>query len=455
MAKRLPKARLFITRSNGGAMAAAEARNFPVHTLLSGPASGVTAAQSFGAAIGERHLLTLDMGGTSTDISLIRDGQATMSNDAEVGDFPLVMPVTGIEAIGAGGGSVAWIDSGVLRVGPRSAGARPGPACYDKGGTEPTITDAYLLSGFLDPTTFLGGRMRLNPERAAAAVRPLANALSMEPAAAAEALIAVATSNMIATVLPYLARLGVDPEELTLLLYGGAGALHGPLLAAEIGIRRVVIPQNPSVFCAFGGLVAELVHDVVESAHGTLTSAGRLGDMFARLEARARDWLGQQIEPGALIATALEYWGGMRYRGQSYQLQVGFPAEVTRAGGLDLALARFHDEHERLYSHADRAAEVEILELGVRIRGRLPSPDAQPLRKAADLVDAALTGRRSIRLGDRTHADVAVYARDRLAAGHLLPGPCLIEQPDATILVPAEFGCAVGAYGQLELARGT
>ena len=259
----LPDARLFITRSNGGLMSAQAAGRFPVHTLLSGPAAGVTAARFLGRLVGANKLLAMDMGGTSTDLSLIWEGRASVAAQATVGDFPLMMPVAGIEAIGAGGGSIAFMDGTVLAVGPRSAGATPGPACYGKGGTLPTLTDAYLLCGILDPDRFLGGRLRLRRDLAASAMAPLAASLGRDVEAAAEACIAVSTANMTAWVLPYLARVGVDPQELTLLLYGGAGAVHGPLLAEELGIGKVIVPRTPSVFCALGGVVSDLVHDVI------------------------------------------------------------------------------------------------------------------------------------------------------------------------------------------------
>ncbi|RUV87138.1 hydantoinase/oxoprolinase family protein, partial [Mesorhizobium sp. M5C.F.Ca.IN.020.14.1.1] len=205
VSERLPGSQLFVTRSNGGAMAAAEACLYPVHTLLSGPASGVTAVEYLGRALKERNILTMDMGGTSTDISLLRDGQALSSNTAEVGDFPVVMPVTGIEAIGAGGGSIATIDSGVLRVGPTSAGSYPGPACFGRGGTEPALSDAYLLAGYL-PDALLGGEMKLDRAAAEKAMKPIANELKMDLLSTADMCVSVASSNMVAGVLPYLAR---------------------------------------------------------------------------------------------------------------------------------------------------------------------------------------------------------------------------------------------------------
>jgi N-methylhydantoinase A len=451
LSERLPNHRLFITRSNGGAMAAREARIHPVHTLLSGPASGVTAAQFLGRAQPEAKLLTMDMGGTSTDLSLIRDGQPTISTEAEVGDFPLMMPVTGIEAIGAGGGSIGWMDGRVLRVGPQSAGARPGPACFGRGGTAPTLTDAYLLCGYLDPETFLGGRMSLDRAAAAAAMRPIAEALAVHVAAAAQACVAVATSNMVASVLPYLARHGVDPEDVTLVLYGGAGALHGPLLAQEIGIPRILVPTLPSVFCAFGGLVSELVHDTILTVHGHAMTPRYLRDSFAMLAQAAELWLAAQVPGDLLVGTRLEYWAEMRYRGQSFQINVALPATAVADGDLAAIEAVFHAENDRLYQQSNTAAQVEFIELRVRILGGLPTPPAETARQPAVRTKPEPTAIRPLRFGGTAAQDAPVLARARMAPGQQVAGPAIIEQSDATILVPPGYRAIVEPTGDIVL----
>jgi N-methylhydantoinase A len=449
--QRLPGTKLFITRSNGGAMAAAEARSYPIHTLLSGPASGVTAARSHAAATPEARLLTLDMGGTSTDMSLILGGRPTITNDAAVGDFPLTMPVTGIEAVGAGGGSIAWMDGRVLRVGPSSAGAWPGPACFGRGGKQPTVTDAYLVCGFVDSENFLGGRMKLDPVAARAAFEPLAAQLGASVAAVAEACITVATSNMVAKALPYLARHGVDQEELTLVLFGGAGSLHGPLLAHELGIRRMVVPRTPSVFCAFGGLVSQLVQDTVATVYGTDPSRPELARRIAELEARARDWLAAQVPASELVGVQVEYWAEMRYLGQFFSMDIFLPAEAARSGNLSAVHAAFHEEYERLYSQADRGNEVELLELRVRIAGALPSPDMGAL--PPDATTAAPPTRRTIRFEGETWPDVPVHARSALPPRMPLRGPALIEQENTTIFVPPGYKAEAQPSGDILMAR--
>jgi N-methylhydantoinase A len=450
VAERLPGSQLFVTRSNGGAMSAAEARNFPVHTLLSGPASGVTAVQYLGRAMGVRNILTMDMGGTSTDISLVRDGQALTSTAAEVGDFPVVMPVTGIEAIGAGGGSIAEMDDGVLRIGPLSAGSYPGPACFGRGGTAPTLTDAYLLAGYL-PEALLGGAMQLDKSASERAMAPIAKALGTDALSAAEMCVAVAGSNMVAGVLPYLARQGVDPEDLTLLVYGGAGAIQGPLLAAEIGVNRILVPTTPSVFCALGGLVSELSHDALETVHGLSIDGELIAKKFAMLRQHAAEWLSRQGPAERLVSTTFECWAEMRYVGQSFQVDVRLPESSIAEKDVAAMWDAFHVEHERVYSHADRTAAVEFVDLRMRVRGGMSIPE--PATPETTGVGKALKAVRSMRFQGRSHPEVGVYDRARLDLDEAVRGPAVIEQPDATIVVPPDFVARVGAYGAIFMSR--
>ncbi|NDL62148.1 hydantoinase/oxoprolinase family protein [Acerihabitans arboris] len=453
LASRLRHVQLFITRSNGGAMSAREARHFPVHTLLSGPASGVTAAQLITRAAPERHYLTMDMGGTSTDISLIRAGTPSVVEQTEIGDFPLTMPVTGIEAIGAGGGSIGRFDGPVFRVGPKSAGAWPGPACFARGGTQPTVTDAYLLCGYLDAATFLGGDMVLDPAAARAAFAPLAGRMEKTTAGAASAAITIATSNMVASVLPYLARHGVDPQDVMLVAFGGNGAIHGPLLAAEIGIPQVIIPNNPSVFCAVGGVVAELTHDTVAIVQQGAMDTDRLQRTFASLEAQARAWLARQTDPANVIAIVVEYWADIRYRGQSFQIPVRIEAPAPDLITTGMAIDAFHTEHLRLHTHADSQAAVEFIELRARVRGALAAPGGNASARLDGRGAPRPCGYRRLRIGAVSFDDCPVYDRAGLGADARVAGPCIISQSDATLLVPPSFTARVHAGGEIILTQ--
>lgn len=451
LADNLPGAHLYITRSNGGAMSIEEARRFPVQTLLSGPASGVTAALALSERMGGSvQYLTFDMGGTSTDVSLVRGHRPLVSTTSEVGDFPVSMPVTDIEAIGAGGGSIIGIDKGVLKVGPQSAGARPGPAAFGHGGTLPAVSDAYVLSGYLDPENFLGGRMKLDMAAAVRAMTPIAETLGTSVAEAAEAALNVATSNMVARVMPYMARNGVDPEDVTLIAFGGAGSLHAPLLAVEMGIRHVLIPPTPAVFCASGGLVTRLVNDMVQTVHGQLVDGELLRNGFAQLRGKGEAWLATQADPAMIVETSFDTFVEARYVGQSFQIQVEVPATAL-AGDIEALKSAFHGEHERLYSHADPGHPVEFLQLRLRVLGDLPRPAVARNVQAGDAA-AAQTGRRDIRLGGQV-LPAKVYDRARLLTGATIPGPAIVEQEDTTILVPALFTAVVNEYGDLVISK--
>ena len=442
LAERLPQARLLVTKSNGGVMAAAEATRMPIHTLLSGPAAGVTAAATLGAMLDEPNLLTMDMGGTSTDISMIDAGRIMTSHDGRVGDFPIMMPVTAIEAIGAGGGSIAWLDDGVLKVGPRSAGAVPGPACYGRGGTQPTVSDAYLLCGYLAEDAPLAGDLRLRKDLAQAAIEPLAKALARDATAAAEAILSVATANMLANALPFIARLGVSPAELTLMIFGGAGAIHGPLLADEIGIGRVVIPRLSAVFCAFGGLVSDLLYDLVRNVHGTPLDDRAIASIFTDLRGEGERWLAGQAASAALT---LEYYADIRYAGQSFDVSTSLPDHPT----LVQLAENFHAEHRRRFGHANPGAEIEVITLRLRARGILPSPGAVKLP-----VGERQPAHRDRRLRfDGQWQTARVFTWADLPVGWTGHGPAVIEQETATVIVPPAFHVSVGPFGDLILQK--
>lgn len=447
--RRLPGSRLFVTRSNGGAMAAEEARNFPVHTLLSGPASGITAVEHLSRHVAVDEFLTLDMGGTSTDISLVRRGKALMSTAGEVGDFPLVMPVTGIEAIGAGGGSIAHVDNGVLQVGPESAGARPGPVCFGRGGVRPTVTDAHLLSGYL-PEALLGGGMKLNRAAAKDALEALGRSLNVGAEEAADMTLAVATSNMVSGVMPFLARQGVDPEDLTLLVFGGGGALHGPLLARELGIKRVLVPATPSVFCALGGLVSDLMQDFILSVRDRVLSTDDLRAMYSELAMQARCWLGQQAAPEELLDVTVSMYAEARYKGQAFDLTIEIPGKIEDVQ-IEHLFAIFHDEHLRLYSHHDLAHEVLITNLSLRIRGSMAAPGIVRPKTAES--GNGQSSVRAMRFDGKIYQHATVHARANIGAATRIVGPAVIEQPDATIVVPPDYSASVTDEGNILIER--
>jgi N-methylhydantoinase A len=438
---------LHITKSNGGVTSARDARRATAETMLSGPASGVMGAAATCVRAGYRNLITFDMGGTSADIALVRDGQPVYSSEETVGEFPIVMPVVGVSSIGAGGGSIAWLDQvGVLKVGPRSAGADPGPACYGRGGTEPALSDAFLLCGFLNPDNFVGGRLRLHPDRATAAMQPIARALGLDVDAAAEAVIEVATSNMYVAFSNVLARHGLDPREFALVAFGGAGPIEACFLAEEFHIPRVIVPPSPGTLCAQGAMSADVKSDYVRTLHRRLsaTSGTLLADACAELGARARRWLDE--EAPRVSSSAVAYSADLRYVGQAFQVEVPIDPGWLEGATTDRLRGAFHHRHEHLYAHADRTADVELIDLRATITGATPKPALR--RVPAGHGAATAVGHRGIHYRRHRH-EAAVYHRLDLLAGQHVDGPAVIEQADTTTLVPAGFRATVDPFGNL------
>ena len=444
---------LYITKSNGGVTTARDARQATAETMLSGPASGVIGATYVCVRAGYRDLITFDMGGTSADIALVRDGRPMYSTSETVGDFPIVMPVVGVSSIGAGGGSIAWLDAvGVLKVGPRSAGADPGPACYGHGGTEPALSDAFLLCGFLNPDNFVGGRLRLHPDKAALAMRPLGEALGLDVHETAEAVIEVATANMYAAFSNVLARHGLDPRDFALVAFGGAGPVEACFLAEEFHIPRVIVPPSPGTLCAQGAMMADVKSDYVKTIHRKLSATSNRGSVggtllaaeCAELSDRAQRWLRE--EAPAVSESTIAHSADLRYVGQAFQIEVPIDPAWLEEPGTDRLQAAFHDRHDRLYAHADRAADVELIDLRATITGDTPKPALRAVPTGQG--PATPAGRRPIHYRKQRY-DAAVYHRRDLMAGQHLDGPAVVEQEDTTTLVPAGFRAAVDAFGNL------
>jgi N-methylhydantoinase A len=429
---------VLITQSNGAMVSIAEAATMPVRTVLSGPAVGVTGAARVAEEAGTRQAFTLDMGGTSADLSVI-DGQPRIGTESMIGDYPLFMPAIAMDTIGAGGGSIATVDDhGVLKVGPRSAGAVPGPACYDRGGTEPTVTDAYLVTGILGEGDLLGGAMRLSRPRAVAALADLAERLGLGATATAEAVLRVATANMYADLLPLIARHGVDHRGFALMAYGGAGPTHAFQLAAEVGIPTVLVPASPGALCALGAALSDVAMDFVRSGWWPLAEVEVIEAVFADLEDRARAWLRHQglDETEAVF----ERSGDMRYVGQSYELTVDLDGGVSAEA--------FHRRYEQVYSYRDPASPVEVLHLRLVARVPTPRPPA-----GGGALPAAGTSPTAVETRTVTHGggelSVPVYRRPDLPVGWQAAGPVIITQYDTTTFVTPDFEVRVDDSGNL------
>jgi N-methylhydantoinase A len=443
---------IFVTASNGGSMSLESASERPVETILSGPAAGVMAATRFAAAVGVERIITFDMGGTSSDIAVSTAGVPEFATRTEVGGLPLVLPVVAVSAIGAGGGSIIWVDDhGVLKVGPRSAGAAPGPVAYRRGGTEPAVTDCYLATGLIDPTRFLGGRMVLDRTAAEAALAAVGEGIGLGgPDAAARTAygaLSVATANMATELFKTLAQRGLDPADFVLMPFGGAGPTHANFLAEEAGLPRVVVPPSAGTFCALGAVGADLRRDFVRSLRRTLDAgaAAALAEVMQSLEQEGRAWLAAEgdLVTGVDVARALD----MRYAGQAYELRVEAPGETPSEA--DIAEA-FHREHERVYGFRDAAAPIEITTARLAVIGRIP-PVALP-EVAPSPTPPTPKGRRPIFLaGNWVEADV--LDREALAAGHTFAGPAIVEQEDTTVVVLPRWKATMDTVGNLHLTR--
>ena len=438
----------YVTKSNGGLMPIDAAQVRTVETLLSGPASGVIGAAHVAGLAGLRDVITLDVGGTSADIAVIEHGRPRVSTSEHVGGVPVMMPVVGVTAIGAGGGSIAWVDDvGVPKVGPQSTGAHPGPACYGRGGKEATLTDAFLTCGFLDPERFLGGRMLLDRALAEEAIARFAGPLGATPDEAAESIVRVAVSNMYAEFTKILSRAAVDPRDFALVAFGGAGPVVGALLAREVGIPTVFVPRSPGTLCALGALSADIVNDAVRTLHAHLDGLAldTLRATYDELRAELAGWLARH---GAGAGTpAFLPAADMRYVGQSYEIEV----EVDEAwlapegNGRDALRAAFHRAHERAFGHADLDAPAEIVNLRVQLRALRPRV---PLAEIPAGAVPQTPRTRRVWLDGRP-ADARVFDRAALGRNSRLVGPAIVEQPDTTVLIPGGHTAEVDRYGNL------
>ena len=436
--------------SSGGMMTTETARRLPIKTIFSGPAGGVSQACFMGAAAGVRDFITYDMGGTSTDVCLIRDLTPLTTSDGMIGAFPVKVPQLDMHTVGAGGGSIAWMDvDGSLQVGPRSAGAAPGPAAYGLGGTEPTVTDANVVLGRMAGRRRLGGSIAIDPARARDAVAGLAarlgGALGVE--ALAEGVIKIAVVRMTSAIREISIQRGHDPRDFTLIAFGGAGPMHALALAEEIGIRRVLVPRHPGNFSALGLLASDIKHDDVRTRVGPLRERlPLLAELFAGMEDAAARQLelegfgaGQQQRRRSL---------DLRYRGQAFELNVA----VDDALALDAIEAAFHTQHRGAYGHASPGAIIELVNARLAAHGVVSKPAPERYRSTSTSMDDALVERRAVWFDGAPH-DCPVWERERLPEGAELRGPCIVEEFGATSVVPPRWHGILDEHGNLRLER--
>lgn len=438
-----PRAKLGIFQSSGGLMQVERAAEFPVRTALSGPAAGAVGAAAAGTRSGIGNLITLDMGGTSTDVCLIRGGRTARVNVREIAGFRIRLPMVDIHTVGAGGGSIARIaPDGLMKVGPESAGAVPGPACYGQGGTEPTVSDANVVLGRL-PTSLAGGGLTLDRGRAQDAVARIAEALGISTIRAALGIVGIVNSNMTRAIRAVSTEKGHDPRDFTLMPFGGAGGLHAVEVAASLGIRRIVVPPAPGILCAEGLIEAELQEDFVITCRAPLDAAGAgLREALAEISRRADAWLADDAADGANPRKIVTL--DMRYIGQNYELPVtvGETADTPVLPDVDDLKERFFEEHLRSYGHVDREAPVEIMNVRLKAVADLTRADEV---QAAAAGPAGPVSHHDVWFSEDAPVATAVYRRSSLAAGSVLHGPAIITQLDATTVVPPNTRVTVDA----------
>jgi len=461
---------LYVMQSGGGLMTGDVARDKPATMVESGPAAGVIAASAMGNLLGYSNVISFDMGGTTAKAGLIEGGRPKLAVNYEIGStaisldarggtgsgYPLKTPVIDLVEIGAGGGSIAWIDTGgILRVGPESAGADPGPACYPGGGTKPTITDANVILGRISPDHFLGGEMKLDKLAAERAIEEhCAKALRKNVVETSAGIIEIANANMVRALRIVSVERGYDPRDFTLIAFGGAGPMHVNGIVTELKIPTVVIPLNPGITSAMGLLMTDLRHDYVVTHICCLDKLDldKVNRIYKDFEAQGRDILHQEGMGDAdiLISRHMD----MRYVGQSYELTVPVTDDEIDVSSLGGITALFHREHDRAYGHSAPEEPVEVANLRLSATGLIRKPDLREMKRGSTSPEQALRTKRNVYFTETGgFVQCAIYDRYKLARGNILSGPAIVEDKDATTVIHPDYQAEVDRYGNMILSK--
>ncbi len=436
------KETVHVMRSNGGVMTDAHASKHPITTLLSGPVGGSIGGVELSKSTGIKNLLCVDMGGTSFDLSLVVDGQAELSSETVLQGLPLLMSIINIETVGAGGGSLAWVENGGLRVGPQSAGSQPGPVCYGRGGTQPTITDANLFLGRLGEGSLLNGEMSLDTSATALAFKKLASEIGLSDIQLAEGMISIGNAKMADAMRTITVGRGIDPRGFTLVAFGGAGPMHAVELARELDIGQIIIPQFPGTFSAWGMLQSDIRHDLNVSYYALSDDidhsivAGHFDEMRTAGAAVLTE------ENVAVEDMSFNFSVDLRYVGQEYTINV----PVSEGVDIDLAVDCFHDLYEARYGHALKGSPVEFINLRVAAIGQLErSPSGSETTKNTG---SPIINHRGIIFDGETHK-TPIFKRDFMNEGQLFTSPAVIEEASATTIIPPGYGFRLDAIGNI------
>jgi N-methylhydantoinase A len=439
-----------IMQSNGGLTPIGSARETPVYVSTSGPAAGVMGASYLGSLIGRENIIAFDMGGTTAKASLVHNGAPFITNDFSFEwDTPIAVPMIHMSEVGAGGGSIAWVDNGgMLQVGPISASAVPGPACYGRGGEEPTITDANLVLGHIDPESFLGGRMPLYPEKSRAAVEKVSHKLGISVEEAASGIIAIAETTMAEAVRSVSLRRGYDPRDFTMVIYGGAGPMHGVSLAQKLGVREVVVPVNPGVFSAFGMCNTDIIHDFTKTVYANLdrTNPNALEETFGTLEAKCL----QHFEKENILSSQVELqrFGNFKYESQAHELEVPIPAVLTPET-LKQVINDFHQIHETHHGFLVSDEPVTLTDIRVAGINRVERVNLKEYEYEGDTAEQALITRKNTYFEGVGYLEAGIYLRDKLRHGNKIVGPAVIMEHTATTVIPPNAIVTVDRFGNL------
>ena len=437
-----------ITQSNGGVMSLATARDQAVRTVLSGPATGVVGALKVSALSGFENIITFDMGGTSTDVALIENGRPKLAGEMEVHGYPLKTPMLDIHTVGAGGGSIAYIDAGGhLKVGPRSAGGVPGPACYGLGNLEPTVTDANVVLQTLNPHHLLGGRMAIDQSKSKVAIAAVADQLGLDVMQTAQGIISVVTANMAKAIRVISVQRGHDPRDYVLVSFGGAGPLHSSRLARELDMPRILVPRNPGILCALGLLLTDLMTNYSQTRIMPVDdkAPGIIADVFANLDRRANAWFdGEGIAPAM---RRMRRTIDMRYAGQNYELPIACPDDLTAADLVPSLRKSFEAAHQQMYGYIAPEEPMQIVTFRLEATGLVRPVEMRAHPNAVTALDKAVLTKRDVWLAEtKQFTSCPVYDRDKLGPGHDIMGPAIIEQMDATTVVLPDQTATIDAY---------
>ena len=438
-----------VTKSNGGVMSAELGRTACAQMILSGTAAGVIGASHVSKLSGYPNTMSLDIGGTSADVAFIRDGQPQFGIGEVIGEFPIFIPSVAVTSIGAGGGSIAWVDDlGILRVGPESAGSKPGPACYGNGGERATITDAFVVLGYIGQFDLGYSAIEIDVTKARGAVDFLAEKIGKDSEETAQAIVDIAVSGMYMEISKLISRYAVDPREYALQAFGGAGPMMACFVARELGMQTIIIPTTPGVLSALGGLIADIKSDFIKTVFIELgaNETTVIQEEYKSLEDDSLRWLREeQAYEGDY---QLIYSADMRYRGQAFEIEAILSAKDVASGDITAMAEAFHREHELVYEHCDRDAAVQIVNLRLVIVGMSPKP-VFPKR---NLTVKPATPERSVEVftGGRL-TSVSLFRREQLHPGFTFDGPAIVVQSDCTSCVPEGLSGNVDAYGNLVL----